>query len=121
MKSIVAILILVSSAASIIYAVNGVMLPGAALVYKKANMPRSRIRGLSLLLGLGGVLILLPQTFSFGGALLITHSMITIGCFFLTRDWKGGVLEFALLQVPIFMVYVGYPSSVLEWTRRLIS
>jgi hypothetical protein len=120
-KTIVTILILVSSAASISYSVNGVMLPEAALVYNKANMSRARIQFLSLLLGLGGVLILLPQTFRFGGALLIAHSMITIGCFVATRDWKGGALEFALLQVPIFIVCVGYPSSVLERVKSLLS
>jgi hypothetical protein len=120
-KFIAALLILVSSIASILYSINGLMLPEAASVYNKANMTRAYIQGLSLLLGLGGFLILLPQTFRLGGVLLIAHSMITIGCFFLAKDWKGGALEFALLQIPIFMIYVGYPLSVLEWTRMLFS
>lgn len=120
-KTIVAILILLSSAASINYAINGWMRPETALVYNKAHMARAAIQLLSLLLGVGGVLILLPQTFRLGGALLIAHSLTTIGCFVATRDWKGGVLEFAFLQVPIFIVCVGYPSSVLERARSLLS
>ena len=119
-KTAVAMLILLSSAASIYYATNGAVHPETALVYNKANMPRAGIQLLSLLLGVGGVLILLPQTFRLGGALLIAHSMMTISCFVATRDWKGGVLEFALLQVPVFMVCVGYPSSVLERARTLL-
>jgi hypothetical protein len=118
-KTIVALLILFSSAASIYYSVNGAAHPEAALVYNKANMSRTGIQLLSVLLGLGGVLILLPQTFTVGGAFLIAHSMITIGCFVATKDWKGGTLEFALLQVPVFMVCVGYPSSFLERARSL--
>ena len=84
-------------------------------------MPRVGIQLLSLLLGAGGALILLPQTFRLGGAFLIAHSMVTIGCFVVTRDWKGGALEFVLLQVPIFIVLVGYPSSVLERVKSLLS
>lgn len=120
-RTVVAILILFSSAASIYYSINGVIHPEAALVYSKANVPRAGIQLLSLLLGVGGLLILLPQTFRFGGALLVAHSMVTIGCFVVTRDWKGGALELALLQVPIFMIRAGYPSSVLERARSLSS
>jgi len=58
--------------------------------------------------------ILLPQTFRFGGVLLIAHSSITVGCFALMQDWKGGLLEFAFLQIPIVMVVHGYPSLVLQ-------
>jgi hypothetical protein len=119
-KIVVSILILLSSAASIYYSSNGVVHPESALVYNKAHMTRAGIRLLSLLLGAGGVLILLPQTFRFGGVLLIAHSLITIGCFVATRDWKGGALEFAFLQIPIFMVVLGYPSSVLAMIKNLI-
>ncbi len=66
---------------------------------------------LSLLLGVGGALILLPQTFGLGGVLLVAHSVVTIGCFVATRDWKGGLLEFAFLQIPIAMVVLGYLIS----------
>lgn len=120
-KTLVAVLILFSSAASVYYSISGVMHPETAIVYNKANMSRTGIQVLSLLLGVGGVLILLPQTFRLGGAFLIAHSMITIVCFVATRDWKGGALEFVLLQVPILMVCVGYPSSVLERARSLFS
>ena len=120
-KIVVSILILLSSAASIYYSIDGVAHPESALVYNKAHMSRAGIQLLSLLLGVGGVLILLPQTFRFGGALLIAHSLITIGCFVATRDWKGGVLEFAFLQIPIFMVVLGYPSSVLAKIKDLIA
>ena len=118
-RNLVAILILVSSAASIYYSIAGVMHPEAALVYNRASMSRLGIQLLSFLLGVGGALILLPQTFKFGGALLIAHSAITVVCFVATRNWKGGILELAFLQVPIFMVWLGYPSSVLEKAKSL--
>lgn len=60
---IVSLLILLSSAASIYYSIDGVMHPASALVYNKAHMSRTGIQLLSLLLGVGGALILLPQTF----------------------------------------------------------
>ena len=120
-KIVVSILILFSSAASIYYSINGVMHPESALVYNKAHMSRAGIQLLSLLLGVGGVLILLPQTFRFGGVLLFAHSLITIGCFVATRDWKGGLLEFAFLQIPIVMIVLGYPSSVLAKIKSLIA
>ncbi|MET0594939.1 MAG: hypothetical protein ABW133_19725 [Polyangiaceae bacterium] len=121
MKTIIALLILLSSAASLYYAINGATHPETDLVYNKANMSRTGIQLLSLLLGMGGVLILLPQTFRLGGAFLIAHSMVTIGCFVATKDWKGGALEFAFLQVPILMICVGYPSALLERARSLLS
>lgn len=111
-KNLVALLILVSSAASIYYSITGLMHPETALVYNRANLSRAGIKLLSFVLGVGGALILLPQTFKVGGALLIAHSVITIGCFVATRNWKGGILELAFLQVPVLMVCVGYPSSL---------
>jgi hypothetical protein len=115
------LLILFSSAASIYYAIHVVMRPESALVYNKAHMSRAGIQLLSVLLGVGGVLILIPQTFRFGAALLIAHSLTTIGCFAATRDWKGGVLEFTFLQIPIVMVVLGYPLSALVKVKSLLS
>jgi hypothetical protein len=69
----------------------------------------------------GGALILLPQTFRLGGVLLIAHSVITVGCFVAIRDWKGGALELAFLQIPILIVVLGYPSSVLARVKNLIA
>ncbi len=113
-KTISTILILFSSAASIYYSFGGVMKPETAVVYNKASMSRLGIQLLSLFLGIGGLLLLFPQTFNLGGTLLITHSVISIICFILIKDWKGGLLEFMFLQIPIFMVWAGYPMSVLE-------
>ena len=62
-KTLVAVLVLLSSAASINYSINGAVRPEAALIYNKANMSRPCIQLLSVLLGVGGVLLLLPQTF----------------------------------------------------------
>jgi len=73
MNFIVTLLILVSSAASIPLSVKWVKRPETALLYNKAKMPLVYIRWLSVLLGVGGILILLPETFVFGGALLICH------------------------------------------------
>jgi hypothetical protein len=120
-KIVVSMLILFSSAASIYYSINGVMSPESALVYSKAHMSRAGIQLMSLLLGVGGVLILLPQTFKFGGVLLFAHSLITIGGFIATRDWKGGLLEFAFLQIPIVMVVLGYPSSLLAKIKSVVA
>src|SRR5262249_23014539 len=100
-KTTAAVLMLFSVGASLYYSIHGVLNPETALIYNRANMARPAIQFLSLLLGLGGVLLLLPQTFRLGGALLIAHSLLTIGCFVATRDWKGGGLEFVFLQVPV--------------------
>lgn len=120
-KLVVSVLILIASAASIYHSMTGVMHPESALVYRKADMSRTAIQLLSLLLGLGGVLLLLPQTFRLSGALLIAHSLITVGCFVATRDWKGGALEFAFLQIPITILVLGYPASVLAKVKSLLS
>jgi len=113
-KIITAILILFSSIASISYSFGGIRKPESALVYNKANMNRVGIQLLSLFLGVGGLLLLFPQTFKIGGAFLITHSLITIICFIIIKDWKGGFFEFIALQIPIFMGWSGYPLSILE-------
>ena len=118
MKSITVVLILLSAMASIYYSFGGVTKPEAALVYNKANMSRSGIQVLSLFLGIGGLLLLFPQTFKAGGAFLIIHSLITIACFLIVRDWRGGFFELIFLQIPVFMVWAGYPMSALEKIRN---
>jgi hypothetical protein len=118
-KIIISLLILFSSAASIYYSFGGVVKPETALVYNKANLSRSAIQLLSLFLGIGGILLLFPLTFKFGASFLIIHSLITIVCFITIKDWKGGTLEFIFLQIPIFMVWHGYPLTVLEKFRSL--
>jgi hypothetical protein len=113
-KIISTLLILISSIASVYNSYRWVMKPDTALLYVKAGMPGLGIQLLSLFLGIGGLLLLFPQTFNVGGAFLITHSLITIICYVVTKDLKGGLGEFALLQIPIFLVWVGYPVPVLE-------
>lgn len=115
---VTAILILVSSAASVYHAYIWVIKPETALLYVKANMPYLSIELLSMFLGAGGLLLLFPYTFKVGGAFLITHSVITITCYFITKDIKGGIGEFILLQIPIFLVWAGYPLSVIEKFRN---
>ncbi len=119
-KSITAILILISSLASIYYAFGGVIKPETALVYNKANMPRPGIQLLSMFLGIGGLLLLFPQTFTIGGTMLIIHSLTTIVCFVMIKDWKGGIFEFIFLQIPVFIVWAGYPLSILEKFRNFL-
>ena len=121
MKTITAILILFSSMASIYYSFGGIIKPEAALVYNKANISRPGIQLLSLFLGIGGMLLLFPQTFILGAVFLIMHSLITIICFITIKDWNGGFLEFIFLQIPVFMAWSGYPLSVLEKCRNLIT
>jgi len=72
---------------------------------------------LSLFLGIGGLLLLFPKTFIVGGAFLITHSFITLICYAITKDWKGGLREFVLFQIPVFLIWAGYPLSILEKFR----
>ena len=97
------------------------MKPDTALLYIKAGMPGLGIRLLSLFLGIGGLLLLFPQTFKVGGAFLITHSLITVICYIITKDLKGGLGEFVFLQIPIFLVWAGYPLTVLEKLRNFFT
>ena len=113
-KIITTVLILISSIASVYNSYKWVTKPDTALLYIKAGMPGMSILLLSLLLGVGGLLLIFPQTFKFGGVFLITHSVITVICYAITKDLKGGLGEFMLLQIPVFMVWAGYPLSVLE-------
>ena len=113
-KIISSILILFSSVASIYYMFVGIIKPETTLVYNKANISHLGIQLLSLFLGIGGMLLLFPQTFKLGGVLLVLHSLITIICFIVIKDWKGGIFELLFLQIPIFMLWAGYPLSVLE-------
>ena len=113
-KIISTILILISSIASIYNSYKWVLKPDTGLLYIKAGMPDLGIQLLSLFLGIGGILLLFPQTFKIGGTFLIVHSLITIICYIITKDLKGGLLEFILLQIPIFLVWAGYPLTVLE-------
>jgi hypothetical protein len=116
---IVAILILISSAASIYNAFGGVVRPEAWAIYNKARMPRLGIQLLSVFLGIGGILLLFPLTFKIGAAFLIIHSLITLVCFIIVRDGRRGTIEFLLLLIPIFILWSGYPVSVLEKIRSL--
>ena len=120
-KIVVVVLILISSLASIFYAYNGVIKPETALVYNKANLSPSEIQLLSLFLGIGGVLLLFQQTFKLGGTMLAIHSLITIICFVMIKDWKGGFFEFIFLQIPVFILWAGYPAWVLENIRSLLT
>jgi hypothetical protein len=108
-KTISTILILFSSAASTYYSFGGVIKSETAVVYNKANMSRLGIQLLSLFLGVGGLLLLLPQTFKIGGTMLMIHSLITVICFTVIKDWKGVFFEFLFLQIPIFVLWAGYP------------
>jgi hypothetical protein len=113
-KIITAILILISTVASTYYSFGSVIKPETALVYNKANISRLSIQLLSSFLGIGGLLLLFPQTFKIGGATLMIHSLITIICFIIIKDWKGSFIEFVFLQIPVFLLWAGYPLSVLE-------
>lgn len=113
-KIVSTLLIIVASVASVYNSFIWIMKPDTALLYIKANFSPFGIQLLSLFLGIGGLILLFPQTFKVGGAFLITHSLITIICYAITKDWKGGLLEFTLLQIPIFLVWAGYPVTVLE-------
>ena len=114
MKIISILLILLSSSASMYYLFAGLTKPETLLVYNKANISLLGIQLLSVFLGIGGILLLFPQTFKLGTIMLIMHSLITIICFVVIKDFKGGIFEFIFLQIPVFLFWTGYPLSALD-------
>lgn len=119
-KIVSTILVIVASVASVYHSFIWVMKPGTGFLYIKAGFSQAGIQLLSLFLGIGGLILLFPQTFKVGGAFLIIHSLITITCYIIIKDWKGGLREFILLQIPVFLVWVAYPLTVLEKFRSLV-
>lgn len=113
-KILTAILIIVASVASIYNSYVWVKKPETGLLYIKANFSRSGIQLMSLFLGIGGLFLLFPQTFKVGGVFLIIHSFTTLICYSITKDWKGGLREFILFQIPVFLLWAGYPLTILE-------
>ena len=121
MKIITAILIIVASVASVYNSYVWIKKPETGLLYSKSNFSQSGIQWLSLLLGIGGLLLLFPQTFRVGVILLMIHSLTTLICYAITKDWKGGLREFMVFQIPIFLLWAGYPLTVLEKFRNIIT
>ncbi len=120
-KVISTILIIIASAASVYNSYVWVKKPETGLLYSKANFSLLAIQLLSLFLGIGGILLLFPQTFRVGVVFLIIHSLTTLICYAITKDWKGGVREFILFQVPIFLFWAGYPLVILVKFRNLFT
>jgi len=120
MKTLSAALILVSLAASMYYLFAGLTKPESVLVYNKASIPHWGIQVWALTLGASGILLLFPQSFRLAGALMIMNSLFTIACFAVAKDWRGGFLELVFLQIPVFLLWAGYPVSVLERIRSLL-
>lgn len=113
-KIISTLLIIVASIASIYNAYVWIKKPETGLLYIKSNFSHSGIQWLSFLLGVGGLLLLFPKSFKVGVILLIIHSLTTLICYAITKDWKGGLREFILFQIPVFLFWSGYPMTVLE-------
>jgi hypothetical protein len=120
-KIISTILIIVASVASIYNSYVWVKKPETGLLYIKAGFSRLAIQLLSLLLGIGGLLLLFPQTFKVGGAILIIHSFTTLISYAITKDWKGGLREFVLFQIPVFLLWADYPLEILEKLRSFFA
>jgi hypothetical protein len=120
-KIISTVLIIVASVASIYNSYVWVKKPETGLLYIKANFSRLGIQLLSLFLGIGGLLLLFPQTFKVGAVFLIIHSLTTLICYAITKDWKGGLREFILFQIPIFLFWAGYPLTILEKFRNFFT
>jgi hypothetical protein len=121
MKMISAILILVSFTASLYNLFVGLAKPETVAVYNKANIPHLGIQSLALILGVSGILLLFPQTFKLAGVLLVLHSLFTIGCFVSIKNFRGGFTECLFLQIPIFLLWAGYPMAIFEKFRDLFS
>jgi hypothetical protein len=113
-KTLSAALAFVSLTASVHYLVAGLTKPESMAVYSRANIPLWGIRTWAVLLGAAGVLLLFPPTFRLATILMVMNSLFTIACFVIAKDWRGGVLEALLLQVPVFLFWVGHPASALE-------
>jgi hypothetical protein len=109
MKILSATLILVSFSASLYYMFIGLAKPETAGVYSKAGISIWEIRSLAFILGFSGILLLFHQTFKLAAVLMILHSLFTIGCFLAIKDLRGGLIELLFLQIPIFLLWVGYP------------
>jgi hypothetical protein len=119
MKTISVILILVSLIASLYYLFAGWTKPESMVVYSRANIPLWGIRIWAVLLGAGGILLLFPNTFKLATILLIINSLFTITCFVIGKDLRGGFIEFLFMQIPVFLLWVGYPSFILSQIRNL--
>jgi len=113
-KTTSAILIAVSLVASVYYLVAGLTKPESMVVYTRANVPVWGIRTWAVLLGAGGMFLLFPSTFRLGTILMVINSLFTITCFVIAKDYRGGFVEFVLLQIPVFLLWVGYPIFALE-------
>ncbi len=120
MKTISLILMLISLTASVYYFVAGLTGPENMVVYGRANIPVWGIRIWAILLGVGGVLLLFPPTFRLATVLLVMNSIFTIACFVIAKDWRGGLVEFLFLQIPMFLFWVGYPMFALEKVKTLL-
>lgn len=121
MKTLSTILILISFTASLYYLFVGIMKPETVAIYNNANIPRWGIQLWALVLGISGILLVMPSTFKIAGILLILGSLFTIVCFVITKDFKGGALEFVFLQIPIFLLWAGYPIEVLDKVKNWIN
>ncbi len=121
MKIISTLLIFISLAASLYYAFAGLIKPETALVYNKAHIPPWGIQLWAFTLGVSGILLLFPQTFKPAGVLMILNSLFTIVCFIIVKDWRGGFFEFVFLQIPVFLLWAGYPVSVLKELKELFA
>lgn len=114
------LLILISVVASLYYAFVGLTKPETAVVYNKAHIPLWGIQLWAATLGISGILLLFPQTFKLAGVLMIMNSLFTIVCFIIVKDWTGGFLEFIFLQIPVFLLWAGYPALSFRsgWSSR---
>lgn len=121
MKVISTFLIILSLSASVYYLFVGLIKPEILLVYNKAGIPHWGIQLWALILGISGILLVFPLTFKTAATFMILNSLFTLTCFVVTRDWRGGLLEFIFLQIPIFLLWVGYSLSVLEKLKRYIA
>ncbi len=119
MKTISVLLILVSLVASLYYLFAGWTKPESMAVYSRANIPVWGIRTWAVLLGACGILLLFPYTFKLATTLMIINSLFTIICFVIGRDLRGGLIEFLFLQIPVFLLWMGYPASILDQIKNL--
>ena len=107
-----------SFTASLYYFIVGMCKPEILNVYSKANIPSWGIRSWAVIVGIGGLLILFPQTFKSGGVLMILNSLFTIGCFVVIKNIWGGFFELLFLQIPVYLLWNGYP--IVDFGKHLV-
>ncbi|TCC98135.1 hypothetical protein EZ449_21695 [Pedobacter frigidisoli] len=79
---------------------------------EKLMFTDSTLKTFAALTILGGVLLLLPQTFLFANILNITLFLFLIIRWFMIGDFKAGLSELPFLLIPVLLIFLEHPFAV---------